>query len=244
MRSYTKIQEVFASIGGFAKFFYVIISLFHNFSIEIYRNIFLFNTLLFENETYENEKKAKRDLNNYKIKFDNKDEIQNSNNTNNLIRNSIETSQLPAIGISHRENINRNNSYNTVKNTFLKNKERTVFGIRNNTGDHTSQIRVEPRHKNNLNKLNITRKVINNPKISYSKYLMFKFCWIKPKFLIEKDYLENINLYSKIFEKPLDIKTYFEFYNQFKHFIKHVLEKNERKNLKILKRPTRDLPKT
>jgi hypothetical protein len=52
-RSYTKIQEIFAAIGGFSKFFYYIITLFYYATKKVYSNLFLMNNIFFEN--YEEE---------------------------------------------------------------------------------------------------------------------------------------------------------------------------------------------
>lgn len=50
-RSYTKIQEVFATIGGFAKFFHTILLLFFSKVRKVYNNLILINSLSFNEDS-------------------------------------------------------------------------------------------------------------------------------------------------------------------------------------------------
>lgn len=56
-RSYIKVQEVLASIGGFAKFFYFFVTIIYNFNINTYKNIILMNNIDLEEFESKNERK-------------------------------------------------------------------------------------------------------------------------------------------------------------------------------------------
>jgi hypothetical protein len=61
-RSYTKIQEVFAAIGGFAKFFYFLISIGFNMILKGYKNLILINNIPFNEDALERENHKKPQL--------------------------------------------------------------------------------------------------------------------------------------------------------------------------------------
>jgi hypothetical protein len=57
-RSYTKIQEVFAAIGGFAKFFFIFVNIIFNFSSDTYRDLLIASNSQFKLKDEEDSQKS------------------------------------------------------------------------------------------------------------------------------------------------------------------------------------------
>jgi hypothetical protein len=230
-RSYTKIQEVFAAIGGFAKFFYISINLFYIFTMNIYRNLFLLSSLHLE---YEGEKQMEQS-GNFKINLNNMDELQKNTILNNSMQNKLDVSQL---GNLIHESMTPNFNKDCVKNNFfnyvINNKnEKTSNSISSNKYEQTNFT-----FKKHVNKYSYE----NNPKISFFQYVKFKICSTKHKNKLEQNYLENFDIYRKFFEKSLDVLTFFEFQHQFKLLIKRVLDRSQRQDLKLIRNPIKIVP--
>lgn len=128
-RTYTKIQEVFAAIGGFTKFFYTIIYFVYSFYSTIFKNMHLLQFLNQKDELEllsENEKK---------FEFTNNTQVNKTLIMNNNLINATETkifstvpdanmssniinlnkSDMPKHVKSERDNIINNSMFNTLE---------------------------------------------------------------------------------------------------------------------------------
>jgi hypothetical protein len=74
-RTYTKIQEVIASVGGFAKFFYTCIFLVYHYAQKVYRNLIIINKINFNTESFVKKDRLKNES---FIKINNLHSLQSS----------------------------------------------------------------------------------------------------------------------------------------------------------------------
>jgi hypothetical protein len=270
-RSYTKIQEIFAAIGGFSKFFYYAISLFYYATMKVYRNLFLMNNIFFDNNEEENfvqQNNLKRNSQsglNLKMganKPYSHDDIKDKNlHLNNSTQNIL---------LNHNVQIDnylkdyQNNPPHTSKNnnTSLDNKFGPnsfpnqnpnkininfphVGGNQNNPCDNIISNPVNLSNSgldyqniqtfvlNNLNSLEIKKRILPNNKITFLDYVKYRICIKqKSKKILVPAKLKSYVLYEKYFEHKMDILSYFDLHNQFKQFMKLFLDKEDRKLIK------------
>ena len=108
-RSYTKIQEVFASIGGFAKFFYTIIVFFYYFMQAIFRNLILMNHIEFNEDNFIDS-----------LKQNNVEKVQMIFKNSIIEKQDVKMVNIPSIPVSQ---VKKNISYYNYMCYFTCNKK-------------------------------------------------------------------------------------------------------------------------
>jgi hypothetical protein len=147
-RSYTKIQEVIADIGGFSKIFYFFLNFLFKFISNVYRNLYIMSSLQFENvKSYKNEKNEKNEKNfNKKISLNldlDKARITTFKNTNTGNKNS---SVELCINQSRDKLLNSHKNFEN-KNFNIMNDSKTIL-----VKPEKSRINTEKRDSNYINK--------------------------------------------------------------------------------------------
>jgi hypothetical protein len=259
-RSYTKLQEILAAIGGFAKFIFFILNYSHLIIAKTYKNLYLIANISFEKE---NDKILNTVLRHRILEREN----VFKNNDHQNIEGNFEKSNLEIKSDNHQgprregkllktgnDQINLYNKPDSFANkNFTENNEnRNAIVLRRQLKHQTIFDAGKQKFKNLSSKcLSVNKKpevikkeknlVTNNRrnsivfKVDYIDYLKSKLCFKKTKDLVTSNILENFSIYKSYFEDSLDILTYFKLLNEFKNVKKLLLDKNERKQLKLIK---------
>jgi hypothetical protein len=239
-RSYTKIQEVVANIGGFAKFFYFLISYFYKMVARVYKNIFLFSYIPMFDSDRDTEGRMNFNVNISRSYEKNQEIFNNRENPPNDHQHPVCNNESNNVA-NHRLHINKKNRIITNFHTHnQKNKSiEIIFSKKNEEKNQINKIITLPKkleHTNNSTnpKSKVLKQNKNKIKIlnlglrDYIKYKIFKFSHKDFKI---SNIFQNYEMYKNYFDKSLDIITYIKLVIEFKNLKRLILDKNERNSL-------------
>lgn len=224
-RSYYKIQEAIAAVGGFSRILFIILNFIFFYAAQTYRSLFLISNLF----------NGKEEINICKNKYR---PVFNNSNRNNTFNNS-EVNRLNFARKDFRKNflVNLNNFESINKNILRSESKIDVSNI--------SNVKSESKTKIYKNKMVATIVKKNTDKqaniIYYKDYFIYKyFCCIKNNNADLKTHLNMIKDYQSYFSRCLDVFTYFNTLNEFKNLKRMLLSKQERENLEMRKHKIKD----
>lgn len=219
-RSYTKIQEVFATIGGFSKSFYFLMFLFYRFTYATYKSLLLISHVpITDSELGYNPLKKVRDYilnkkrDGYSEKLQKFEKIENQ-------KNDYDPQMMTPTEISPRNLQNckaDNNSPDKVTHFNQINRFNNILP--------TSAIKNEQdllkSAKGKLNKKIITERApLHN--ITYYDYLMKKFCKVNSPNGKVRTTLNKFNSFNNYFSHCFDVFSYVNMYREFNE-LKNIL---------------------
>jgi hypothetical protein len=230
-RSYYKIQEALAAVGGFSRILFIFLSLFFNYAAQTYRSLFLLSNLFYENE---NEEIKKTDNKNLNITVTN-----NNLNSNNACNNS----DLNRLNLFNNEFNRKKFLVNSTNMTNMESKNKFVMRTEGKTDNNNSNlVNIKSENNNIKNKNEIVNKKkvfetdvqinsIKKPvKILFLDFFKAKYCCIKNKNQNVNNTLIMIKDYQSYFSRCLDILTYFKIQNEFRNF-KHILLDEQQRDM-------------
>jgi hypothetical protein len=204
-RSYTKIQEAVAAVGGFSRILFILLNYLFYYAAQTYRNLFLLSNLFSENE------EIKKYDNNFRTVYNNSNNLFNNSDLNRLNTFNNEFNKKKFL-------INSNNI--ETKNKFVKQTEVKA--------DSSNLVNIKSENKKEIanNKKTLTNVQLNSVKkpikIFYKDYFKYKFCRIRNPNQEINHHLKLFKEYESYFSRCLDILTYFKNVNEFKN-LKHML---------------------
>jgi hypothetical protein len=211
-RSYYKIQEAVAAVGGFSRILYIFLNFIFYYSAQTYRNLFLLTNLFYENE---------------EIKKCNSNFRSVSNNFNSILLNNSEINKLNLF----------NNEFNNKKNLINPNniESKNIMVINTEVkAKPSNMVNIKLVNKNDVvnNKKVLTNLQLNSAKkhvkIFYKDYFNYKYCCIRNKNQVVNKHLRMIKDYQAYFSRCLDILTYFNTLNEFKNLKQMLLDDQHR----------------
>ncbi len=172
-RSYMKIQDLAAVVGGFLKIFLIFGSCISDFFGTYLRNEMFYN-LLFQNADNKTESKKK---NEYVKQLYSNMEMNNFTTTNNYINNSanIEPKKIinkKKIQVDNDDNnnvLNNNNSIKEVTNNVLNNNN-SIKEVTNNVLNNNNSL-IKELSNNQINNSNSLIKELSNNQINNSNFI-------------------------------------------------------------------------
>jgi hypothetical protein len=234
-RSYTKIQEVFATIGGFRKSFYFAIFLIYNLSYSCYKNLLLISHVpITDSEVGYSPRKRARDLilkNNTcyfgKDKLENFDKFEKCEKyekcekCEKIDENEVATPS-DTTTIRNMQNCRtgpntsptKNHHYPQNSNNFSKYNNNNILPIcPTKPSDNTA--------KSNFNRRN-RAEILPLPNISFSDYFFKKFFNCNSKDGRVRTALNKYSVYQSYFQNCFDVFSYVNMYREF-HEMKNIL---------------------
>jgi hypothetical protein len=214
-RSYYKIQEAVAAVGGFSRIIYIVLNFMFYYAAQTYRYLFLLSNLFYESEET---KKCNTNFRSVSNNLNNSHLFNNSDMNNlNLFKNEFNKEKFL---------INPNNIQ--TKNKLVINNEVEV------KADYSNLVNIKSENKNDIvnNKKVLTNLQLNSAKkpikIFYKDYFKYKYCCIKNKNQVVNNHLRMIKDYQAYFSRCLDILTYLNTLNEFKNLKQMLLDDHHR----------------
>lgn len=220
-RSYYKIQEAVAAVGGFSRILFILLNLMYFYAGQTYRNLYLLSNLFYESEDEIN--------NDFKTKnFENK--IRNvTNNCNSNSNNICYNSEFNRINLfDHNLEIKKKKFIVNSNNIEIKRKIESEIKMNLNNLEN-----IKRENKTVIKKFSSLTNQMNFPsrkyvRIFYMDYFIAKYFCIKNRNFNVNKHLEMIKEYKKYFSQCLDILTYFKIQNEFKNIKEMLLDEQQR----------------
>jgi hypothetical protein len=212
-RSYTKIQEAIAAVGGFSRILYILLNFLFYYAAQTYRNLFLLSNLFYEND------EINKCDNNFRS-------VSNNCNSNNVLNNN----ELNRINLFNND-FNKKKILINFNNIESKNKFVMQTEVKADSNNLVN-IKSENMKENVNNKIFLTNVQLNSDKkpnkISYFDYFKDKYCCTRSKNEVGKNHLGMIKDYQSYFSKCLNILTYFKIQNEFTNLKQVLLDEHQR----------------
>jgi hypothetical protein len=250
-RSYTKLQEVFATIGGFSKSFYFLMFLIYKFTYGTYKNLLMISHVpITDNELGYSPLKKVRDYilrkeNGYYEKNE-KNEKNFEKNVDKFEKNDYDQQMMTPTEISLRnlQNCKTGNNYNSPNKSQFNQLNNILpsCAIKN---EKDLLKNPNANFKGKFHKRNKPEK-LPLPNITFYDYILKKFCKLNSNSGKVRTALNKYSVYESYFANCFDVFSYVNMYREFneiKNILIEDLEKIDSPNEKGVKGVSSSSPK-